>query len=121
STLMGEPLLTASRFYGIGNSAYALFSGALVLLVVIVLQLPVFGGRPASRALMVAAVGVAAGLLLGLPGLGTKFGSVPTIVVGFGLLTLTAAGRKLTWRRGIVLVIGAAALMTALLYVDWLR
>lgn len=119
STLLGEPLLTASRFYGIGNSAYALFAAALVLCVVAVLQIRRLGA--AARAAIVAATGICAGLLLGLPGLGTKFGSIPTIVVGFGLLTLMAADLKLTWRRGLALLAGAVALMAALLYLDWLR
>ena len=33
STLLGEPLLIASRFYGIGNSALALYCCALILAV----------------------------------------------------------------------------------------
>ncbi|GAB3557443.1 hypothetical protein [Spelaeicoccus albus] len=119
STLLGEPLLTASRFYGIGNSAYALFATTLVLCVVTAMQIRRLGRG--GRATLVVVTGVLAGLLLGLPGLGTKFGSVPTIVVGFGLLFLVAVGLRLTWRRGLYLLLGAAALMAALLYLDWLR
>ncbi|WGW12893.1 hypothetical protein LWF01_03720 [Saxibacter everestensis] len=121
STLMGEPLLTASRFYGIGNSAYALFTTALVLSIVALLQLPYFAKRPAVRAGVVIVIGILAAILLGTPGLGTKFGSIPTIVIGFALLTLAAAGLRLTIRRAAIIVVGAAALMVALLYLDWLR
>lgn len=118
STLLGEPLLIASRFYGIGNSALALFCTALVLVLVAVCR--AIPNRWARLAAVVTIV-LAACVLLATPGLGTKFGSVPTLIIGLAVFTLAAAGIRLSIKR-LVLVVGAAGLvMLLVLVLDWLR
>lgn len=118
STIMGEPLLLASRFYGIGNSAFALLSTALVIALTCAVQ-PLRGRL--WRVAVIGAAGLAVCVLLATPGLGTKFGSVPTLIGGLSVLLLGATGIRLSWRR--VAIIGGSALtvMTLVLFLDWLR
>ncbi|MGW9825232.1 hypothetical protein ACUXNS_000216 [Brevibacterium pityocampae] len=118
STLLGEPLLIASRFYGIGNSALALFCTALVFLLGVVCQ--AIGNRWV-RLTTVLVTTLAACILLATPGLGTKFGSVPTLIIGLAVLALAAAGVRLSIKR-LLLITGAAGLvMLLVLVLDWLR
>ncbi|GAA4282876.1 hypothetical protein GCM10022261_04070 [Brevibacterium daeguense] len=118
STLLGEPLLIASRFYGIGNSALALYCTALVF--VLVAACSAVRGRW-SRLTVVLVGLVLSCLLLATPGLGTKFGSVPTLIIGLAVLALAAAGIRLSVKR-LVLIVGTAGMvMLAVLVIDWLR
>lgn len=119
STLLGEPLLIASRFYGIGNSALALYCTALLVGLGVVCSW--MRRRWPITAVVVVAV-VASCVLLATPGLGTKFGSVPTLLLGTAVFAVTAARVKLSWRR--LLLIGgggAAGLMLLVLFLDWLQ
>lgn len=118
STLLGEPLLIASRFYGIGNSALALYCTALLLGLGVVCSW--MHRRWAITTVVIVAV-LASCVLLATPGLGTKFGSVPTLVLGTAVFALTAAGVKLSWRRLLLFGGGAAGLMLLVLFLDWLR
>ncbi|RBP68188.1 hypothetical protein DFO66_101416 [Brevibacterium sanguinis] len=118
STLLGEPLLIASRFYGIGNSALALYCCALLLSVAGFASLTT---RPLWRVLIVALPVLASCALLAAPGLGTKFGSVPTLIVGVAYLVLAAAGIRFSLKR-LVLTVGIAGIaMLIVLVLDWLR
>jgi hypothetical protein len=118
STLLGEPLLIASRFYGIGNSALALYCTALLVGLGIISS---WMRRPwAITTLTIVAV-AASCVLLATPGLGTKFGSVPTLVLGTAVFALAASGVRLSWQRLLLFGGGAATLMLLVLFVDWLR
>lgn len=118
STLLGEPLLIASRFYGIGNSALALYCTALLVGLGVISS---WMRRPwAITTLTVVAV-AASCVLLATPGLGTKFGSVPTLVLGTAVFALAASGVRLSWQRLLLFGGGAAALMLLVLFLDWLR
>ena len=88
STLLGEPLLIASRFYGIGNSALALYCCALLLAVAGFASLVT---KPLHRVLIVTLPVLVSCVILAAPGLGTKFGSVPTLIIGVAYLVLAAA------------------------------
>ncbi|SLM94615.1 hypothetical protein [Brevibacterium yomogidense] len=119
STLLGEPLLIASRFYGIGNSALALYCTALLVGLGVVCS---WMRRRWSITAVVAVAVLASCVLLATPGLGTKFGSVPTLLLGTAVFAVTAAGVTMSWKR--LLLIGgggAAGLMLLVLFLDWLR
>jgi hypothetical protein len=118
STLLGEPLLIASRFYGIGNSALALYCTALLLGLGIVSS---WMRRPWAITTLVIVAVAASCILLATPGLGTKFGSVPTLVLGTAVFALVASRVPLSWRRLLLFGGGAAALMLLVLFLDWLR
>ncbi len=118
STLLGEPLLIASRFYGIGNSALALYCCALLLSVAGFASL---AKKTLPRVLIVIVPVLASCVLLAAPGLGTKFGSVPTLIVGVAYLVLAAAGIRFSFKR-LLLTVGIAGFaMLIVLFLDWLR
>ena len=118
STLLGEPLLIASRFYGIGNSALALFLTALVFALITACSL--IANRWVRLSVVLVTM-VLACLLLATPGLGTKFGSVPALVVGLGVLALAAAEIRASIKRLALIVGTTAGIMIAVLVIDWLR
>ncbi|WP_231442240.1 hypothetical protein [Brevibacterium zhoupengii] len=118
STLLGEPLLIASRFYGIGNSALALYCCALLLAVAGFASLT---RRPLMRILIVAVPILISSVILAAPGLGTKFGSVPTLIIGVAYLVLAAAGIRFSLKRMGLTVGIAGFVMLAVLFLDWLR
>ncbi|WP_228282343.1 alkaline phosphatase family protein [Brevibacterium atlanticum] len=118
STLLGEPLLIASRFYGIGNSALALYCCALLLAVAGFASLVT---KPLHRVLIVTLPVLASCVILAAPGLGTKFGSVPTLIIGVAYLVLAAASIRFSIKR-LGLTVGIAGfVMLAVLFLDWLR
>lgn len=118
STLLGEPLLIASRFYGIGNSALALYCCALLLTVAGFASLTT---RPIVRILIVTVPILVSSVILAAPGLGTKFGSVPTLIIGVAYLVLAAAGIRFSLKRMGLTVGIAGFVMLAVLFIDWLR
>ncbi|HCG54931.1 MULTISPECIES: hypothetical protein [Brevibacterium] len=118
STLLGEPLLIASRFYGIGNSALALYCCALLLAVAGFASLTT---RPIVRILIVTVPILVSSVILAAPGLGTKFGSVPTLIIGVAYLVLAAAGIRFSLKRMGLTVGIAGFVMLAVLFIDWLR
>ncbi|MGP9586904.1 hypothetical protein ACT3TB_14725 [Micrococcaceae sp. AOP34-BR2-30] len=118
STLLGEPLLIASRFYGIGNSALALYCCALILAVAGFASLT---KRPLMRILIVTVPILISSVILAAPGLGTKFGSVPTLIIGVAYLVLAAAGIRFSLKRMGLTVGIAGFVMLAVLFLDWLR
>jgi hypothetical protein len=118
STLLGEPLLIASRFYGIGNSALALYCCALLLAVAGFASLVT---RPLHRILIVTLPVLVSCVILAAPGLGTKFGSVPTLIIGVAYLVLAAASIRFSLKR-LGLTVGIAGfVMLTVLFLDWLR
>lgn len=118
STLLGEPLLIASRFYGIGNSALALYCCALLLAVAGFASLTT---RPIMRILIVTVPVLVSSVILAAPGLGTKFGSVPTLIIGVAYLVLAAASIRFSLKRMGLTVGIAGFVMLAVLFIDWLR
>ncbi|PJI86746.1 hypothetical protein CLV34_2669 [Luteimicrobium subarcticum] len=121
SGLMGTQPMVAGRFYGINNTSFALFATASVMLAVALANPLVLRGRRRAAAVVVAVVGVVATAIDGLPSVGADFGGPPGLVVGFALLTLLAAGVRLTWRRVLVVLVGAALVVVALAVSDYLR
>ncbi|MCT1551353.1 hypothetical protein [Brevibacterium casei] len=118
STLLGEPLLIASRFYGIGNSALALYCCALLLAVAGFASMT---KRPMARLSIVLIPVLVSCALLAAPGLGTKFGSVPTLIIGVAYLALASAGIRFSLKR-LGLTVGIAGfVMLLVLFLDWLR
>ena len=118
STLLGEPLLIASRFYGIGNSALALYCCALLLAVAGFASLVT---NPLHRVLIVTLPVLVSCVILAAPGLGTKFGSVPTLIIGVAYLVLAAASIRFSLKR-LGLTVGIAGfVMLTVLFLDWLR
>ncbi len=122
ASVFGQNPTVGGRFYGIGNTSYALY-GVAVLGVVAILATArwVQAGSVRSARLLPALVLLAAVAIEGLPSLGADFGGPPGLVLG-GLVVLAgAAGVRLTVGRVALAVVGVAVLTGVVAGVDWLR
>jgi hypothetical protein len=118
---MGVQPLVGARFYGFNNQAFALFAASTVLLAMALANPLVQRGRRRAAAVLVAAVGVVATVLDGMPGLGSDFGGPPALVPGFATLALLAAGARLSVTRAVGVLVGAAVVVSGFAVVDWTR
>ena len=120
-SVFGQNPVVGGRFYGLGNTSFALY-GLAVLVVV--------GWVAASgRSRRVAAVGrlalvvlVAALAVEALPSLGRRLRRARPGCCSVGCSSSpSAAGVRLTWGRVLVAVVGAGALAALVAVLDWLR
>ncbi|MGH2813514.1 MAG: hypothetical protein ACRDI1_12525, partial [Actinomycetota bacterium] len=115
SSLVGYSPIVAGRFFGIGNLMFAIYGTCSILAV----------GALASRARWGMASAAAAALVVtileGAPNFGADFGGVLSMVVGWGVLLLVLAGRRVSVPR--VAALGVAGVLVALLagFLDSLR
>jgi hypothetical protein len=118
---MGAHRLLAARFYGASNQAFALLTGAGLLLAVVLADVLVRAGHRRLAAAAVAATGVVIVVVDGAPGLGSDFGGPLPLILAFALLTLVVAQVKVSWR--MVLLVGGLAVLVlgSFTVVDWLR
>lgn len=121
SAIMGIPTLVAGRFYGMNNTSFALFAASSILLATAIANRLVLRGRRGRAAVVVAGIGVVAIVIDGAPFWGADFGGPPALLVAFGLLTLLAAGVRLTVKRVVAVVVAAGAAAMAIAFLDWLR
>jgi hypothetical protein len=121
TALIGGQPLVGGRFYGFSNPGFALFATGALLLAMTVADPFVRAGRPRSALAAVAAIGVVATVVDGLPGLGSDFGGPPALVTAFAYLALRVGGVRLTWRRVLAVAAGTVAVLAVLAVGDWLR
>lgn len=121
SAIMGIPTLVAGRFYGMNNTAFALFTVALLVLTTAIANSLVLRGRRRLAALVVAVIGVVAVVIDGAPALGADFGGPPALLPAFALLALLAAGIRLNVLRVVAVVAVSAVATLGIAFVDWLR
>jgi hypothetical protein len=121
-TMAGYSPLVAGRFAGIGNVAFGIFAAGALLLAA------GFGDVVARRAparltpgAAVAAVGVLAVAVDGAPPWGSDVGGVLALVPAFGVLAWLVAGRRVSWRRIVAVVVLAIAVIAALGAIDYAR
>lgn len=118
-SVFGQNPTVGGRFYGFGNTSFALYGLAALVLVAWVA-----GARWRSRQV---AVGVGLGLLVvllaieGLPSLGADFGGPPGLLLGGLVVIAGAAGVRLTLRRSVMAVAAAGLLVGAISWLDWRR
>lgn len=120
SSVLGLSPLIGGRYYGFGNIAFAVFAMAALFTAAWAASafLP---ARRAPAAAAVGVVGLVAVVLDGWPAFGSDFGGVLALIPGIGLLAFAAAGWRLAWGRVALLAAGAAAAVTAIAVLDWLR
>ncbi len=121
SSLMGLQPIVAGRFYGFGNTQFALFATGSLLAALAVADPLVRAGRPRAAAAAVAVVGAAAVVVDGTPGWGSDVGGPPAIVPAMALLALAAAGVRLTARRLLAVAGATAAVVLGLALGDHAR
>src|SRR5206468_542151 len=95
NSVLGYSPLTAARFFGIGNSAFAVLVATSLLLAGAHLQ-----WAPRRREALVAVAGL---LLLvvvvdGAPSLGSDVGGILTLVPVVGVSLIAFSGRRVSWR-----------------------
>ena len=116
--ILGYSPQTASRYFGIGNTAFGVLAGAALLLAALHVA-----HAPRRRDALVAAAALLALVILvdGAPFLGADVGGVVTLVPVAGLVLLALTGRRLTWRALGVVGAGTAAVLAVATAVDLLR
>ncbi|MFQ6170102.1 hypothetical protein ACK8HX_00725 [Oryzobacter sp. R7] len=118
-SVFGQNPTVGGRFYGFGNTSFALY-GVAVLAVVAALAAPGrfgrWGGPALGLGVLVAALGLEA-----LPSLGADFGGPPGLLLGGLLVLATATGLRLTVVRVVLAALGSVALVAGVAVLDWLR
>lgn len=104
--LLGYSPQSAGRFYGLGNTTFAVLAACTVLGAALHVQRRGRKGLAAVACLFALVV-----VVDGAPSLGDDVGGILTLVPVFGLTFLALAGRRLTWK----LVVGVAAISIAVL------
>lgn len=114
---VGFNLLTAARFYGIGNEAYALLAaGSLIALAF----LGTYVGR-AWGTLLVAFLGIAVAAIDALPRYGSDFGGALSYLPALLLLLLLLAHITISFKRILGIAVITIAGASAVAVMDWLR
>ena len=121
SSLLGLNPIVGGRYFGMGNVTFALFLAATFLVSIAASSRLVRTGHPRLAALAVALVGLLAVVVDAAPMGGSDVGGPPALVPGLAVLVLSILRIDITWRRGLLIVGGTAALVLALALVDWSR
>ncbi|MFA1550437.1 hypothetical protein [Actinomadura chokoriensis] len=117
----GPSALYGGRYYGFGNSTFAVFSvAALVLAGAAAAELASRGRRRAAT-VAVAAIGTVAVAVDTWPGWGADVGGGLALIPGVAVLALAIAGVRLTPVRLAAVGAGAVTVVAAVGVADWLR
>ncbi|HEV3495342.1 MAG TPA: hypothetical protein VHA34_03210, partial [Actinomycetes bacterium] len=116
--ILGYSPQSAGRFFGLGNTTFAVLAACSLLAAAIHLS-----GAPSRREALaaVAAFLVFVVVVDGAPNLGGDVGGVLTLVPVFGLTLLALTGRRITLRRVVAAAGIAAAVLAVAAAVDLLR
>ena len=92
SSLMGLQPVVGGRYYGMGNTTFALFATATILLCIAVSDRFVRDGQNMRAAVAVAAIGLGAVVVDGAPFWGADGGGPPAMLPGLAFLVLSILG-----------------------------
>jgi hypothetical protein len=117
---LGPSLALGARFYGFGNTVFAVYATAAVVLAAGLAAAVLRGGRRRAALAAVAGVGIVTVLVDGLPALGADAGGIVSLVPAFVVLGVAVAGRRVRLRH-LALAAGAALVVVAVIAVAaWL-
>jgi hypothetical protein len=118
NSVLGYSPLTAARFFGIGNSSFAVLAATALLAGALHLQ---YAPRRREALLTVAAILALVVIVDGAPTLGDDVGGILTLVPVFGLTLIALSGRRVTWRTVAVLLAATVAVLGVATIVDVMR
>ena len=118
NSVLGYSPQTAARFFGIGNSAFAILAATGILAAAIHLHY-----APRRREALLTITGFLLLLVIvdGAPSLGGDVGGILTLVPVIGLALIAFSGRRISWRTVAVLVGVTALVLGGALVLDLLR
>ncbi|MFP3715108.1 hypothetical protein [Puerhibacterium sp. TATVAM-FAB25] len=117
---LGPSLALGARFYGFGNTVFAVYATAAVVLAAGLAAAALQRGRRRTALAAVAGVGLVTVLVDGLPALGADAGGIVSLVPAFVVLGVAVAGRRVRLRH-LALAAGAALVVVAVIAVAaWL-
>ena len=118
NSVLGYSPQTAARFFGIGNSAFAVLAATSILATAIHLQ---YAPRRREALLTITGFLLLVVIVDGAPSLGGDVGGILTLVPVLGLAVIAFSGRRISWRTVAVLAGVTVAVLGAALVVDLLR
>jgi hypothetical protein len=118
ASILGYSPHTAARFYGLGNSAFAVLAGTSILVGALHLQ-----HAPRRREALVAVAALFALVLVvdGAPSLGDDVGGILTLAPIFALTLVALSGRRLTWKAVAVAAAVTLVVLSAAVVIELLR
>jgi hypothetical protein len=119
-TPFGLSVLTAGRYYGIGNNAVGIYGASGILCCAWLGAAALRHGARGRAVLAAAAVALFVVVAAGWPGFGAKVGGTIAMVPGFLLLLAALAGVKITARRAVLVAVSGLVLVTAFALVNYL-
>ncbi|MCU1461543.1 MAG: hypothetical protein JWO37_1618 [Acidimicrobiales bacterium] len=118
NSIMGYSPTTSSRFFGVGNAAFAILASTAVLAAGLHL---VHAPRRKEALVAVAAFFAIVVLTDGAPTIGDDVGGILTLVPVLGLTLIALSGRKLRWRAVALAAAATVAIVALAAGVDLLR
>jgi hypothetical protein len=118
-TPFGLSVLTAGRYYGIGNNAIGIYGASGILCAAWVGAAALRQGSRRRAVTAAAAVTLFAVVAAGWPGFGAKVGGTIAMVPGFLLLLAALAGAAINARRAAIVAVSGLALVTAFALVNY--
>ncbi|MGB3684268.1 MAG: hypothetical protein WA991_00395 [Ornithinimicrobium sp.] len=128
-SVLGAHEIATNRFYGLTSVPFGLLSSAVIVLAgciasMLYLRGTRHGGFRSGRWPGVGAVvllGLSATVIIGANDWGADIGGVPAMLVGTLLLSVAAAGRRLSPSVLFLLAIITIAVLSVIAFADWLR
>ena len=116
--LLGYSPQSAGRFYGLGNTTFAVLAACTLLAAALHLAR---APRRRDALVAVAALFVLVIVVDGAPNLGDDVGGILTLVPVLGLALIAFAGKRLTWRTVLLAGLAAVAVVAVATGIDLLR
>lgn len=118
---LGPSVLTGGRYYGIGNSSFAVLGAHAVLVGGALATWALAHGRRTAAVVVVAAVGMLTLLIDVAPMWGADLGGGPALLPAFVVLAVLVGGARMTWRRILLTAGGGLVLFVLIGWLDWSR
>lgn len=121
TSLTGLQPVYGGRFYGMGNVSYAFYATCGLLVAASLAGALLDRGARPLAVLTVLLIGAAVVVVDGYPGWGADGGGTAALIPAFAYLALNAAGRRVTWRRILLILVVSGAFVLGLAFLDYLR